>query len=88
MKMKYPPSPYPPSPQDIREAGILGAYFFSDDTLRFWGQTMRSFKTEWHDANKNIVRLFAPSYDRKGRKMHTTERLIDVSNWKQWKEVR
>ena len=79
---------YPPSPQDIREAGILGAYFFSDATLSFWGQTMRSFKTEWHDENRDIVRLFAPSYDREGRKMHTTERLIDVSNWRQWKEVR
>ena len=61
---------YIPSPQDIRRSGILGAYFFSDETLRFWGQSMRSFKTEWHDKNKDIVRLFAPSYDNEGRNVY------------------
>jgi len=76
-----------PTPQDIRETGALGGYFFSDDTLRYWGQTMRSFKTEWHNKEKNIVRLFAPSYDSKGTQMHTTSRLIDISDWQEWKEV-
>tara|TARA_B110000444_G_scaffold234369_1_gene244611 strand:- start:371 stop:607 length:237 start_codon:yes stop_codon:yes gene_type:complete len=75
-----------PTVSDIREAGILGAYFFSKDTMRFFGQTMRSFKTEWNDKEKAIVRLFAPSFQ-DGKLMGTTERLIDVSTV-YWKEVR
>jgi len=75
-----------PTVQSIRESLALGPYFFSKDTLNFFGQTMRSFKVEWHDKEKNIVRLFAPMKSN-GERVGTTERFIDVSDTANFKEV-
>jgi hypothetical protein len=75
-----------PTVQSIRESLALGPYFFSKDTLKFFGQTMRSFKVEWHDKEKGIVRLFAPMKSN-GERMGTTERFIDVSDNANFKEV-
>jgi hypothetical protein len=75
-----------PTAQAIRESLALGPYFFSKDTLKFFGQTMRSFRVEWHDKEKGIVRLFAPMKS-DGKRVGTTERLIDVSDPANFKEV-
>ena len=75
-----------PTIQSIRESLALGPYFFSKDTLKFFGQTMRSFRVEWHDKEKGIVRLFAPMKS-DGKRVGTTERLIDVSDPANFKEV-
>ena len=75
-----------PTIQSIRESLALVPYFFSKDTLKFFGQTMRSFRVEWHDKEKGIVRLFAPMKS-DGKRVGTTERLIDVSDPANFKEV-
>ena len=75
-----------PTVQTIRESLALGPYFFSKDTLKFFGQTMRSFRVEWHEKEKGIVRLFAPMKS-DGKRVGTTERLIDVSDPTNFKEV-
>ena len=75
-----------PTVQSIRESLALGPYFFSKDTLKFFGQTMRSFKVEWYDKEKSIVRLFAPMKSN-GEHMGITERFVDVSDTANFKEV-
>ena len=75
-----------PTVQTIRESLALGPYFFSKDTLKFFGQTMRSFRVEWHDKEQGIIRLFAPMKS-DGKRVGTTERLIDVSDPANFKEV-
>ena len=75
-----------PTVQTIRESLALGPYFFSKDTLKFFGQTMRSFRVEWHEKEKGIVRLFAPMKS-DGKRVGTTERLIDVSDPANFKAV-
>jgi len=75
-----------PTVQTIRESLALGPYFFSKDTLKFFGQTMRSFRVEWHEKEKGIVSLFAPMKS-DGKRVGTTERLIDVSDPANFKEV-
>ena len=75
-----------PTIQSIRESLALGPHFFSKDTLKFFGQTMRSFRVEWHDKEKGIVRLVAPMKS-DGKRVGTTERLIDVSDPANFKEV-
>ena len=75
-----------PTVQSIRESLVLGPYFFSKDTLKFFGQTMRSFKVEWHDKDQGIVRLFAPIKSQ-GQIMGTTERLLDISDPSNFKKV-
>ena len=66
---------------EIKQSGVLGEYFFSRDTLRFFGQTMASFKVDWHNKDDSIVRIYAPVRDYTGQRMGTTERFIDVVNW-------
>ena len=75
-----------PTIQSIRESLALGPYFFSKDTLKFFGQTMRSFRVEWHDKENGIVRIVAPMKS-DGKRVGTTERLIDVSDPANFKEV-
>ena len=65
-----------PTPTDIKRAGVLGEFFFSADTLRFFGQTMRSFKTEWSDRDSGVVRIHAPVLDSDGQLVGTTERFV------------
>jgi hypothetical protein len=67
-----------PTPTDIKRAGVLGEFFFSPDTLRFFGQTMRSFKTEWWDRDSGVVRVHAPVRDSDGLLVGTTERFVRI----------
>ena len=67
-----------PTITQIKQSGVLGEYFFSRDTLRFFGQTMSSFKTDWHDINKGIIRLYAPVIDHLGDEVDTTERFVQI----------
>jgi hypothetical protein len=75
-----------PTVQSIRESLVLGPYFFSKDTLEFFGQTMRSFKVEWHDKDQGIVRLFA-TIKSQGQIMGVTESFLDVSDPSNFKKV-
>ena len=68
-----------PTPSQIKESGALGEFFFSPDTMRFLGQTMRSFRTQWLDRDNGVVCLMAPSYDHEGTYMGMTRRLIQVT---------
>ncbi len=78
-----------PTIYEIKRSGVLGEYFFSRDSLRFFGQTMSSFKVEWHDKAQGIVMVYAPIRDSFGNKMgyaqflsmFQTQRFIDVNNW-------
>lgn len=54
--------------------------------MRFFGQTMASFATAWHDKENGIVLLFAPMIDR-GKRIGETRRYIDVSEETNWKEI-
>jgi len=68
-----------PKPAQIKQAGVLGPHFFSADTLRFFGQNMASFSTQWHDRDAGVVQLSAPIYDFTGQHMGTTERYVQVT---------
>ena len=70
-----------PTVYDIKQSLALGPHFFSRDTLRFFGQTLSSFKTEWHDKDQGILRLYAPIIDYRGDRMGTTERFLDVNTF-------
>ena len=74
-----------PTPSDIKYSEVLGKYFFTRSSMKFFGQTMSDFKTEWSDKEKLIVRLYAPMR-MDGKTIGETERFIDVSN-EAWKEV-
>jgi len=67
-----------PTALDIKDSGVLGQHYFSRDTMRFFGQTMRSFKTEWHDKQERIVRLYAPMRASTGELVGMTERLFKI----------
>ena len=70
-----------PTITNIKQSGVLGEHFFSRDTLRFFGQTMSSFKTDWHNKDKGIVRIYAPMRDHRGERMGTTERFVDINTF-------
>ena len=73
-----------PTPSEIKANGVLGERFFSRGTMRFFGQRMSDFKTEWHDLSRWTVRLYAPMYmGMGGKRCGTTERFIDVCNWEE-----
>ena len=67
-----------PTITQIKQSGVLGEYFFSRDTLRFFGQTMSSFKTDWQDKDNGIVRLYAPIINYSGENVGTTERFVQI----------
>ena len=70
-----------PTVYDIKQSLALGPHFFSRDTLRFFGQTMSSFKTDWHNKDQGIVRVYAPMRDHTGQRMGTTERFVDINTF-------
>ena len=70
-----------PTVTNIKQSGVLGEHFFSRDTLRFFGQTMSSFKTDWHNKDQGIVRIYAPMRDHTGQRMGTTERFVDINTF-------
>lgn len=67
-----------PTAADIKDSGVLGEYFFSLDTMRFFQQTLRNFKTEWYNKQASVVRLYAPMKDRHGELVGTTERFVRI----------
>ena len=64
-----------PTPSDVKKSGVLGEYFFSRDTLKFFGQTMKTFRTEWVFSDKLILKLSAPIMEN-GERIGTTRRFI------------
>ena len=89
-----------PNPSDIKHSGVLGEHYFSRESMRFFGQTMKDFKTVWHNKGKGIVKLFARGsmFLKNPVARHyrqncyfsvkgVSERYIDVSG-KEWKEVK
>ena len=68
-----------PTSAQIKQSGVLGEYFFSRKTLRFFGQTMSSFKTEWHDKAKGIIRVYAPRVIYDGS-VGVTERFVKIDD--------
>jgi|14_taG_2_1085336.scaffolds.fasta_scaffold19858_3 hypothetical protein len=40
------------------ENGPTDSYFFSPDTMRFWGDTMRNYGVRWHDKEAGILELY------------------------------
>ena len=70
-----------PTIYEIKQSGVLGEYFFSRDTLRFFGQTMASFKVDWQNKNQGIVRVYATIRNSRGQPMGETERFVDINNW-------
>lgn len=75
-----------PTPAQIKQAGVLGPYFFSADTLRFFGQNMASFSTKWHDRDAGVVQLSASIHDFTGQHMGITERYVQVTD-NEYREV-
>jgi hypothetical protein len=67
-----------PTVTQIKESGVLGEYFFSRDTLKFFGQTMASFTTAWYDRDASIVCVYAPTRESDGVKRGVTKRYIKV----------
>lgn len=63
-----------PSLSSIVQSEVLGRYFFSDDTMKFWGQTLADFKVEWYDIEKDIIKIHAP------HKAGATELLIKMKD--------
>ena len=53
-------------------------YFFSKDTMRFFGQTMRSFTVEKQDDGR--YKIQAPMRDGNGRHMGLTVRYFNPVN--------
>lgn len=53
-------------------------YFFSRDSMRFFGQTMRSFRVETTTlGGKKYYRISAPMKDSSGKRMGQTVRYFD-----------
>jgi hypothetical protein len=67
-----------PTVTQIKESGVLGKYFFSRDTLKFFNQSLSDFTTAWIHMDAGIICLYAPVKDSTGAKVGTTKRLIKV----------
>ena len=66
--------------QEIKErTKDTAPYFFSPDTLRFFGQTLRSFSVSHipEGRHKGKYLISAPFYDFRGVYMGRTERVFD-----------
>jgi hypothetical protein len=68
-----------PTVTQIKESGVLGEYFFSRDTLKFFNQSVSSFTTAWIHRDAGILCLYAPVKDSTGTKVGTTKRYIKVN---------
>jgi hypothetical protein len=58
-----------PTVTQIKDSGVLGEYFFSRDTLKFFNQSVSSFTTAWFDritACRMLVRASKRQYRHKG----------------------
>ena len=65
---------------EIKEATReISPYFFSRDTLKFFGQTLKMFTVKKQSDGR--YKISAPCYDRSGQRvMHTTERYYNPKN--------
>jgi hypothetical protein len=64
---------------DIKErTAKTSPYFFSRDSLKFFGQTMKAFKV--HKMTDGRYEISAPMRDRDGRNMGTTVRYFNPVN--------
>jgi hypothetical protein len=43
-----------PTVTQIKDSGVLGEYFFSRDTLKFFNQSLSSFTTAWFDRDNSV----------------------------------
>jgi hypothetical protein len=43
-----------PTVTQIKDSGVLGEYFFSRDTLKFFNQSVSSFTTAWFDRDNSV----------------------------------
>jgi hypothetical protein len=68
-----------PTVTQIKESGVLGEYFFSRDTLKFFNQSLSDFTTAWIHMEASVVCLYAPVRDSTGTKVGTTKRYIKVN---------
>jgi hypothetical protein len=50
-----------PTVTQIKDSGVLGEYFFSRDTLKFFNQSLSSFTTAWFDREAACRMLVRPS---------------------------
>ena len=69
--------------QEIKErTKDTAPYFFSPDTLRFFGQNLRSFSVTHiqEGQHKGKYLISAPSYDSRGVYMGQTKRVFDPVN--------
>lgn len=66
--------------QEIKAAtSKTSPYFFSKDTLRFFGQTLRSFKVSKQKDGRFLIK--APMLDRSsGKNIGTTKRFFNPKN--------
>ena len=48
-----------PIPSDIKQSQVLGEFFFSRKSMKFFNQTMSDFKTVWRDKDNGILELYA-----------------------------
>lgn len=55
-----------------------GNHFFDRSTMRFYGQTMRSFSVTIWDKEKNLFRIAAPAYFG-ARRVGLTERIFNAT---------
>ena len=69
-----------PTVTQIKDSGVLGEHFFSRDAMAYFGQTLASFTTAWHDKAESILCLYAPMLDSAGAKRGVTKRLIKVTS--------
>jgi len=77
-----------PTITEINQSGVLGEYFFlhsrySLEPLHFFGKAASSFRTDWHNKDKGILRIYATIEDKHGQELESSERFIDVNNWVQ-----
>jgi len=61
-----------------RRTAETSPYFFSRDTLRFFGQTMRSYSIRKQSDGRYLIT--APIVDYRGHNMGTTKRYFNPAN--------
>lgn len=58
-----------------RRTAQTSPYFFSRDTLKFFGQTLKKFNVSKYQGGKYLI--FCPMIDRSGKRVGETVRIFD-----------
>ena len=58
-----------------RLTAITAPYFFTRNTLKFFGQTLKDFRV--YKQTNGTYLITAPMFDRSGRNVGTTERIFN-----------